>query len=334
MGPGRAYDPGVGDFSTRPVTLADASALNDLLAAAEMVDQTGEHHSVEDVVEELENPMIDLERDWIVAEREGQVVGHCWLLPREPLDGKVRISIEGGVHPERRRTGIGSHLVELMVDRAREYAGERGLEASIGASAPSRNTDAEAVFGRLGLRPQRWQFEMVADLHEEGVGDEPPDVPDGYTLGTWEGIDQDEMRAAHNRAFVDHYAFSPWGADMWRQWVSGSRNYRPELSLVLRAEQGAVASYIQASEYDALQAATGKRDVFLSKVGTAPELRRRGLAGLLLRHALHRYRQAGFDRSSLGVDSENPSGAPAVYERVGFRTRMRWTDYELEPEAG
>ena len=121
---------------------------------------------------------------------------------------------------------------------------------------------------------------------------------------------------------------------MWRQWVSGSRNYRPELSLVLRDEQGAVAAYIQASEYDAVQAATGKRDVFLSKVGTALELRRRGLAGLLLRHALHRYRQAGFDQSSLTVDSENPSGALAVYERVGFRTTMRWTDYGMESGAG
>ncbi len=322
------------DFSTRPVTLADASALNDLLAAAEAVDQTGEHHLLEDVVEELENPMIVLEHDWLVAERDGHLVGHSWLLPREPADGKVRISIEGAVHPEHRGTGIGSHLVALMVERAHAHARERGLEASIAASAPSKNTDAEAVFGELGLRPKRWQFEMVADLNDEGVGSEPPSVPDGYTLATWAGVDQEEMRAAHNRAFVDHYAFSPWGVDMWRQWVSGSRNSRPELSLVLRDEQGAVAAYIQASEYDAVQAATGKRDVFLSKVGTAPELRRRGLAGLLLRHALHRYREAGFDQSSLTVDSENPSGALSVYERVGFRTTMRWTDYGMESGAG
>ena len=332
--PCQAYDPGVRDFSTRPATLGDASALTDLLAAAEDVDQTGEHHSLEDVVEELENPMIVLEHDWLVAEQDGQLVGHCWLLPREPADGKVRISVEGAVHPAHRRTGIGSHLVALMMDRAREYAEQGGLEALIAASAPSKNADAEAVFGELGLRPKRWQVEMVADLHEEGVGSEPPDVPNGYTLATWAGVDQEEMRAAHNRAFVDHYAFSPWGADMWRQWVSGSRNSRPGLSLVLRDEQGAVAAYIQASEYDAVQAATGKRDVFLSKVGTAPELRRRGLAGLLLRHALHRYRREGFDQSSLTVDSENPSGALTVYERVGFRTTMRWTDYGMESGEG
>ena len=330
----RAYDPGVRDFSTRPATLDDASALNDLLAAAEALDRTGEHHSVEDVLEELENPMIVLEHDWLVAERGGRIVGQSWLLPREPADGKVRISLEGVVHPQHRRTGIGSHLVALMVERAYTHARERDLEAMVAASAPSTNTDAEGVFAELGLRPQRWQFEMVADLHEEGVGSDPPDVPTGYTLETWAGVDQEEMRAAHNRAFVGHYAFSPWGVDMWRQWVSESRSYRPELSLVLRDEEGAVAAYIRASEYDAVLAATGKRDVFVSSVGAAPEFRRRGLATLLLRHVLHRARQAGFDTSTLTVDAENPSGALAVYERVGFRTTMRRTDYGLASDPG
>ena len=36
-------------------------------------------------------------------------------------------------------------------------------------------------------------------------------MPDGYTLATWEGVDHEEMRAAHNRAFVGHYGFTPVG---------------------------------------------------------------------------------------------------------------------------
>ena len=322
------------DFSTRPAARDDASAITDLLAAAETVDHTEEHYTVEDVVEELDNPMVEPARDWLVVEREGQVVGQCRLMPRAPDGDRVSVAIDGTVHPDHRRQGIGSHVIPLMVARAHEYARERGLEAVVAASAPSTNTDLEAVFHKSGLLPERWQFEMVADLHEGGVGAEAPAVPDGYTLATWEGADQEEMRAAHNRAFVDHYAFTPWGPDMWRQWVSGSRNYRPELSLVLRDEQGAVAAYIQASEYDAVFEATGKRDVFLSKVGTALELRGRGLASQLLRIALHRYREAGLDQSSLTVDSENSTGALAVYERAGFRTTMRWTNYRLGAQAG
>ncbi len=53
---------------------------------------------------------------------------------------------------------------------------------------------------------------------------------------------------------------------------------------------------------------------------------------MLLRIALERYRDAGFDRSALDVDSENPTGALGVYERAGFRTTKRWTNYLLGTE--
>ena len=57
-------------------TRDDAAAINDLMAAAEAVDRTDEHYSVEDVLEELDNPMIDLARDWVVVEVDGRIVAH------------------------------------------------------------------------------------------------------------------------------------------------------------------------------------------------------------------------------------------------------------------
>ena len=280
--------------------------------------------------------MIDLERDWLVVERDGQVVGHS-----RAAAACARRRQGQGVHRGRRSTpstggpGSARTLVPLMVARAHEYARERGLEAVVAASAPSTNTDLEAVFAKVGLRPERWQFEMVADLHEEGVGAEPPTVPDGYTLATWEGIDQDEMRAAHNRAFVDHYGFSPWGADMWRQWVSGSRNYRPELSLVLRDDAGRCCGVHPGQRVRrACTRPPASGTCSCRRWGPRPSSAAAAWPDSLLRIALHRYRQAGFDQSSLGVDSENPTGALAVYERAGFRTTMRWTNYGWSPKPG
>jgi mycothiol synthase len=52
----------------------------------------------------------------------------------------------------------------------------------------------------------------------------------------------------------------------------------------------------------------------------------------MLRHALVRYREAGFDESSLDVDSENPTGALGIYERAGFEVESRWTNYALHRE--
>jgi len=272
------------------MTRDDASAVNDLLAAAEAVDHTEEHYCVEDVIEEVENPMIDLEHDWLLVERDGQVVGQTRLMPRAPYDGTVSLGIDGVVHPGHRRTGIGSHVVPLMVARAHAYARERDLVPVVTGSGQSANTDLESVFGHNGLQPERWSFVMEADLHAEGVGTEAPDLPDGYPLSTWVGVEPEEMRAAHNIAFLGHYGFTPWTEEMWHQWVSGTRSFRPGLSLVLRDGSGGVAAYIQTSEFDAVLEATGKRDAFVAKVGTAPEHRRRGLASLLLQVALHRYR--------------------------------------------
>jgi mycothiol synthase len=320
----------VSDFEIRPMTRDDVSAVNDLLAAAEAVDRTDEHYSVEDVVEELENPMIDPSRDWLLAEVDGEVVGQSRLLPRAPHDGAISVGVDGVVHPAHRRRGIGSHLVPLLVQRARDYVHERGpdLRAVITAHAPSTNTDLAAILERQGLLPRRWAFVMLADLKGD-LGPEPPDVPDGYSLQTWEGVDHDEARVAHNLAFPGHPGFTPWSPQMWSQWVAESRSFRPALSLLLRDDEGDIAAYVQTSEFDATFAASGIREAFVAKVGTLPAHRRRGLAGVLLQHALARYRQEGFDRAALDVDSENPSGALGIYERAGFRTHQRWTNFEL-----
>jgi mycothiol synthase len=234
------------------------------------------------------------------------------------------------VHPDHRGRGIGSRLVPLMVERAHAYVRERGddLRAVVTATAPSDNTDLAAILETQGLLPARWSFMMLADLPET---DEPAvSLPDGYVLETWEGLDQDEIRLAHNAAFVGHPGWTPWSPEMWSQHVTNSRGFRPALSLLARAPEGTIAAYVQTSEYDATTAATGIREAFVAKVGTLEEHRRRGLADALLREAMRRYRAEGFDRAALDVDSENPTGALGVYERVGFRTERRWTSYRLE----
>ena len=310
------------------MTRDDAPAVNDLMAAAEAVDRTGEHYNLDDVLEELENPMIDVARDWLVAETTAGLVGHSVLTPRAPADGAISVGVDGTVHPEHRGQGIGSELVARSVARARDYVAERGAElrCSVTVSAPSANTDLAAIVGGLGLHPERYQFVMLADLRSP-LPEGADGLPDGFALSTWEGLDPDEIREAHNRAFVDHPGFSAWDAEMWSQWVWDSRALRPGLSLLARDESGAIAAYLQSSEYDAVAEATGVREAYVAKVGTSPEHRRRGLAGALLRLALERYQGDGFDRAALDVDSENPTGALGVYERAGFRTDQRWTNY-------
>jgi ribosomal protein S18 acetylase RimI-like enzyme len=173
---------------------------------------------------------------------------------------------------------------------------------------------------------------MRADLAEV---EQPGAVPHGFELVMYHPSMSQRLLDAHNTAFLDHPHFTPWTEGMWRQWVTGSRNFRPDLSFLLldrRASAagdtgGVIASYLQTNEYDATLAATGRREAFVAKVGSLRGYRGRGLASFLLRHSLAAYRAAGYDEAALDVDSENPTGALGIYQRAGFAVERRWADY-------
>lgn len=321
------------DLVIRPMTSADAPALAALLAAAERVDRTGEHYSLEDVVDDLANPMVEVARDWLVVERDGRVVASSQLMPRAVADGALSVGIDGVVHPDERRRGIGAALFGRLLERATEHVRERGadLRPVVTTTAPSDLPGFAGMVEARGLRPHRYSFGMASDLRgapAPGSAGEPV-LPEGYALHTWEGADHAELLQAHNRAFVDLPGWTPWDVEMWRTWVSEHRALRPAYSLLARTADGEVAAYVQSSEYDAVQEATGLRECYVAKVGAVPEHRRRGLASILLRTALHRFREAGFDRAALDVDSENPTGALGIYEAAGFTVERRWTTWRL-----
>ena len=327
---GRPYDPGVAqDTVTRTATPDDAAALVELFTAVERADDTGEHHNLEDVLEAMKNPIVDPSRDWFLVERDGRLVAATTLQARAPAGGAIRVHLGGGVHPDHRRQGIGGALLETARARAAAYVAERGsdLRTVLAVDARVDATGLVTMLERAGFTPEYWSFAMTARLPRQGG---PAVVPDGLVLETWEGVDDEEMRAAHNRAFAGHRGWSPWDAEMWRTWITSSRHHRPALSLLLRDERGAIAAYVHATEFDAEEQATGVREAYLSKVGTAPEHRRRGLASVLLRLVLDRAAEQGYDVAALDVDAHNATGALSVYEQAGFEVTRRWVTYAVE----
>lgn len=325
------------DLTLRPLLTDDIPPHARLLAAAEAVDRTGEHYNEADLAEEYANPGIELGRDILGAFDGDELVGYCAVYPREPDASHQQVHLEGTVHPDRRGQGVGTRLVEAMVARADEVHTERhpDLPARYVLTGLSSNTAQETLLGEAGLRPERWNFSMRAQLAVLELASEAPTLPDGLSLLTYRSELDAAMLAAHNAAFLDHPRFMTWTAVQWKQWVSGSRSFRPGLSLLVVEDTApdVVVAYVQSNEYDAYAQATGRREAYVAKVGTRREHRGRGLAGLLLREALRRYRDAGFDEAALDVDSENPTGALGLYQRAGFEVESRWTNYALERPA-
>ena len=237
----------------------------------------------------------------------------------EPLDCEVvRTDVEAG-----------SSLAEAMRTRALKAHGERypRLSALLTLTGLSDNAAQAQLMADIGLLPERWGFTMRAHLSDLPATSAM--VPEGLELRRYDDSYAAAMHAAHNAAFVDHPNFTPWSDSMWKQWVTESRNFRPEVSFVVvdPAKPEEVVAYVQSSEYDAYQQTTGRREAYVGKVGTRREYRGRGLASTLLAHALRAYRDAGYDEASLDVDSENPTGALGIYRRAGFEVEKRFTDY-------
>jgi ribosomal protein S18 acetylase RimI-like enzyme len=77
----------------------------------------------------------------------------------------------------------------------------------------------------------------------------------------------------------------------------------------------------------------GRRRVYVASVGVRRPWRRRGLARALLASALVAAREAGFTSASLGVDTDSPTGATALYTSVGFAPDKTFTTYRKPLEA-
>jgi ribosomal protein S18 acetylase RimI-like enzyme len=71
------------------------------------------------------------------------------------------------------------------------------------------------------------------------------------------------------------------------------------------------------------EAVIGRRDGWIINLSVARSHRRRGVASALLVSSLEAFKAAGLTHSSLGVDSENLTGAYGVYERLGYRPVRR-----------
>lgn len=309
----------------RAPTAADVPAWVDLLAAVESVDRTGEVIDAGEIEAMLGLSYVDPERDVRLAWEGDAPVGFVSVL--DPARGVPRrIAIEGAVRPNRRRRGIGGALLEWAVARADERAGERPVDGEgwIEVGAGEGDTGREALFRACGFTPVRWYFEMRRSL----AADVPfPAVPRGLALVPFDPALDEDVRTAHNDAFRDHWGSMPIDPETWSTWVTGARDFRADCSFVV-LDGDEVAGYALNALHPADWPGLGFREGWTHQLGVRRPWRGRGVARALLHATMRAFRAQGMDFATLDVDSENPTGALALYQRAGYRRercRVAWT---------
>lgn len=329
------YGVRVTDWEWRPLTPNDVPAYTGLVSAAEAVDKTGENYSEEDLAEELKDESVDLDSDsWAVFDAD-QLVAVGVVHGSQQVWDVDSLHCFGVVHPSYRRNGIGRQLLARQLDRAEQIHLDRHPRhpARISMRPYDHVTSAAALAKAAGLRPVRHWYDMERDLRTDAPGVRALAQP--LRLVPFTADRDDEVRRAHNTAFREHYGSTERDPSIWKQWFTGSRNFRADLSFfaIDNSQDDAVAGYLLGYFYDADAAVDGYREAWIGQLGTLPAWRGRGVGTALLAHALASYRSAGYEQAGLDVDTGNVTGALGMYERVGFTVVRSSTSWVREIQA-
>lgn len=323
-----------------PLRRVDVPALTELMAAAEAVDQADENYDEDDVCEEFLSGLIDLGADTRLVWAGEELIGYASLFGQRLVREVHSVWLSGAVHPRHRRRGVGRQLLRWQLDRAERLHAERHptLPANLMCGVSETNVGLAALARAEGLEQLRFWFEMVRSLE-----DADPPLPlvrpmGGVRIEPFDEGRDEEVRLAHNLAFRGHFGSTERDPEEWRRYFTGSRAFRPDLSLlaVQDDDRAEISGYLLAYVYAADVAASGRREVYLGQLGTLPDFRGRGVGSGLMAAALAQWSAVGHQDVYLGVDTANGTGALGLYERAGYRVHKRSTSWgrAVRPASG
>lgn len=174
-------------------------------------------------------------------------------------------------------------------------------------------TDAIALMKRHGYVISRYFTDNLRDLSLP-IDDRPLDP--ALVARPWSPAVEADALLVHNEAFADHWGSQPIAAHIWASYNAGEF-FLPGTSWVAYDGPKPV-SYVMTAMYPHDFADRGRTEAWVEGVGTLRSHRKRGIASALITMVIRGFRNQGLQFARLGVDSENPTGANAIYERLGF----------------
>jgi GNAT superfamily N-acetyltransferase len=297
----------------RPASTADVDAIAELLLADDLEDTGQSVYDADFVRRWWGVPGFDPALDgWLVLSAGDIVVGFGNVLP----EGDHRVKSWGVVHPRHRGLGIGSALFERIEVRASErLAGVAG--ATLEHSINDVDEAARAMMLARGLTLVRSFRHMQIDL--DGPRD-PGTSPAGIEIrGVRPESDLARTHAIFVEAFRDEWGYRVIPFEEWRALEVDVPGF--DASLWLLATEGG-------EPVGALNASAEQDRGWIGELAVRSPWRGRGIGSALLRRAFATFAERGVPRVLLNVDFENPTGAMALYEKVGMRAVRGYDVYE------
>ncbi len=296
---------------------ADLPALVEVINRAVAHDGEDQYTTLDTLRAHAERFYVNPQDNWFVAATPaGRVIGFA----AAEIDPRIGRGWGGGyVDPDFRRQSVGSALLAAVEDRFRaraeaELPPDMSLVVTRACSEP--NVAAHTLLERAGFKVVRLSWFMRIDLTAPV---EAPPLPDGISFRPcdWDR-DARAVFDAQEDFFRDHWGYAAPPFDLWKAIVSEEVPFDPTLWRVAVNAAHEIVGLCLPRPKGHDDPGTG----WLDTVGVRADYRKRGLGSALLRHGFRVLAEKGFTAAELEVDSENRSGAVALYERAGMRVRQ------------
>jgi ribosomal protein S18 acetylase RimI-like enzyme len=319
---------------------ARSATMDDIQSAVKLMNDYNEHFlgyrgfTANDLETEWTMPKFNPQTDiQLVFGKKGELVGYIevWLTSNPP----AHPWIWGRVHPGYHGQGVGHYLMDWAERRAGQalkrcpddirVAYRTGTLTTIEAPKP--------LFEAFGMRLIRHSFRMKIDFD----GDLPKPVwPEGISLRSVTDPTEDIETIARVdvESFRDHFGYieQPFEDQLawFRNWLENSDQLADPSLWFLAMDGDQAVGLALCAVYDIEDRKYGH----VNSLGVLRSHRRRGIGLALLHHAFGDYYRRGYEGVTLGVDSENLTGALCLYKKAGMTVHRQFDLYEKELRAG
>jgi len=303
--------------SVRRLTADDAGAMADLATLCEIA-ETGEPDP--EIIDWINAGAKDEEFCAFGIEDDEGLLAFAYV-DRTP--DQIATEVELRVRPGA-ELDVGLPLLQAAREAARDFQPTKPVHMFANESA-HRHRDWLQAQGAVEIR-RFWR--MAIDFDETPPA--APESPQGVTLRKADD-DESDLRMIFgitDTSFAEHFGHSD--ERTYENWIQNWRSRAGfDLTLWWVAElEGEPVSVLLAQT---LTVEGGGTHGHIGTVGTLKQARGKGIGTLLLKTAFAEFYQRGLRRVTLGVDSENGSGAVRLYESVGMHQAAVWPLYELPP---
>lgn len=315
-------------YRVRPATMDDLPKVVALMNAAQLADVGEVVIDEAELRTEWSDPKHNFAEDTFLFETpEGTAIAYGDVYDRrEPL---TRVFSWGRVHPDYRGQGIGTHLLEILEERAQKSIVKAPPHArvAIAQGIDSRHTAFIKMLEDRGYSLIRRFYQMRIELDQK-----PPDPQpiEGIVIRPMRFPEEAQaLFEADIESFRDHWGFQPMSWEEFELFFFKREDTKTD-QYFLAMDGDQIAGFSVCVEKTPEDPDMAWVDI----LGVRRPWRRRGIATALLRYTFNFYHKMGKKRVGLGVDAESLTGAVGVYENAGMSAHRVWLRYEKELRPG